>query len=251
MARVSDRTWIFVSHASADLRAVREVRNYLEAKDASPLLFHLLALEHEREFWPIIEREIVARDFFLYCESAAAAASPWVERERKAVEKAVGRKPKRIGSIRVDAGEIDFGALNDFIATSRVFPSFRHGDRALVQPYLKELVDRGFEVFDDLEMLVPGDNWQARIVDELERAAAHGWVIAFISAASMQSEWVQAEILHAIRLGARFVPVLIDRNYSLSLLPPYLRMIQVFDGTHDPKNAPKRLADELHRRAPR
>ncbi len=38
------RTLIFVSHASADIKMVRQVRNYLEERDTIPLLFHLVAL---------------------------------------------------------------------------------------------------------------------------------------------------------------------------------------------------------------
>ncbi len=63
--------WIFVPHASDDLQRY-ESRNYLESKGASPLLFHLKALSQPEEFWPIIEREIAARNFFLYCQSAIA-----------------------------------------------------------------------------------------------------------------------------------------------------------------------------------
>jgi hypothetical protein len=249
MARVSNRTWIFVSHASADLKAVRQVRNYLETKDASPLLFHLLALEHEEEFWPIIEREIVARNFFLYCESEAAESSPWVKRERDAVSRAVERSPKRVGSIRVDTGDLDLASLDSFVATTRVFPSFTHHDRDQVRPYLDELVRRGFEVFNDLEMIAPGDDWAALVEAELRRAAENGWVLAFLSQRSMQSPWVQREIQFAMQLGARFVPVRIDPGLSFSALPMPLAMIQIFDATSDPVTAPARLADELHRRS--
>jgi hypothetical protein len=55
---------IFVSHSSKDLVRVRQVRNYLEESDASPISFHLLALQAPEEFWPIIDREIEARNFF-------------------------------------------------------------------------------------------------------------------------------------------------------------------------------------------
>jgi hypothetical protein len=229
---------------------VRRVRNCLEEKDASPLLFHLLALQLESEFWPIIEREIVARDFFLYCESEAAARSPWVERERAAVERATGRKPKRIGSIRVDGPEVDLASLDAFIATTRVFPSFSHADRDLVRPFLDELEKRGFEVFDDLTMLTPGHNFAAVIENELRRAAHSGWVVAFLTQRSLQSPWVQREIQFALSLRAKFVPVIVDGGMSLAMLPPHLRTVQVFDATQDPANAPFRLANELHQRAP-
>lgn len=60
---VADTTaWIFISHSSVDLPMVRQVRNYLEGRGAAPLLFHLLSLKHSEEFWPLIEREISARN---------------------------------------------------------------------------------------------------------------------------------------------------------------------------------------------
>src|SRR5262245_46505221 len=130
------RAWIFVSHASVDLVNVRRVRNYLESKDAAPLLFHLMAMNDPEEFWPIIEREIKARNFFLYCESAAADLSHWVQRERAAVEAARNEHPKRIGRIRVDQQKIDESALDDFLAKTRVFPSYSRRDRATVAPFL-------------------------------------------------------------------------------------------------------------------
>ncbi len=49
--------------------------DYLESKNAAPLLFHLIALTNPEEFLPLIEREIQARSFFLYCESRAAKSA--------------------------------------------------------------------------------------------------------------------------------------------------------------------------------
>lgn len=240
-----------MSHSSADLKAVRQVRNYLEEKDASPLLFHLLALEQEEEFWPVIEREIIARDFFLYCESDAAARSPWVERERTAVAKAQKKKLKRVGAVRVDAGDIDLQFLDCFIATTRVFPSFMHKDRALVAPFLDALAQRGFEVFNDLEQIVMGDDWRHVIVTELQRAAESGWILAFLTKDALQDEWVEREIQYALHMGARFVPVIIDPALSIKSLPQTVQKFQAFDATRDPATAPQRLADALHTQAPR
>ena len=107
VSRSDHHRWIFVSHASDDLVQVRKVRNYLEEKGASPLLFHLLALNEPEEFWPIIAKEIEARNFFLYCESEIARTREWVGRERAAVEAVRKTKAVRIGSIRVDGAELD------------------------------------------------------------------------------------------------------------------------------------------------
>jgi hypothetical protein len=91
--------WIFVSHASDDLVQVRKVRNYLEEKGASQLLFHLLALKEPEEFWPIIAKEIEGRNFFLFCESEIARTREWVRREREAVDAVAKIKPVRIAAI--------------------------------------------------------------------------------------------------------------------------------------------------------
>ncbi|MDX2101350.1 MAG: toll/interleukin-1 receptor domain-containing protein [Alphaproteobacteria bacterium] len=164
--------------------------------------------------------------------------------------KAVGRKPKRVSSIRVDDGELDLSSLDAFIATTRVFPSFSHSDRDLVRPYLDELAARGFEVFNDLETLVPGDNFAAVIENELRRAAKNGWVVAFLTHRSLQSAWVQQEIEFAMQLGAKFVPVLIDPGLSISALPAPIGSIHVLNTIDDPATGPARLADALHQLAP-
>jgi hypothetical protein len=58
--------WVFVSHSSADLRKVRQVRNFMEDRDAAPILFHLRALTDPERFWPLIELEISARTSSYY-----------------------------------------------------------------------------------------------------------------------------------------------------------------------------------------
>jgi hypothetical protein len=233
--------WIFVSHASADLKNVRRVRNYLESKDAAPLLFHLMALTDPEEFWPIIEREIQARNFFLYCESPAAEESHWVRREREAVGAARRGQPKRIGRIRVDGPEIDAPSLDDFLSKTRVFPSFSHKDRAAVAPFLAALKSVGFGVFEHLTSIQPGALFEAGIEQELRSAAEKGWIVAFLSAFSMQSPWVQREIQFAMQLGAKFLPVLLD-NITL---PPQLATLHAFDAHARPATAPADLANLL------
>lgn len=232
--------WIFVSHASDDLVQVRQVRNYLEGKGASPLLFHLLALKEPEEFWPIIEKEIEARNFFLYCDSETAATREWVRRERATVEAVAKIKPVRIGTIRVDEPELELGQLDTFLAKTRVFPSFSHRDREQVRPYLRALEEAGFQVFGEMS-IAPGDSWQDQIREELELAARDGWVLAFLSGFSLNSPWVQAEISMAQKLGAKFIPVAIEPIG----VPPGLATIQIFDATRDPLGAPQRLVAEM------
>ncbi len=239
-----DRTWIFVSHASADIGVVRTVRNHLEDKGASPLLFHLKALTNPEEFWPIIEREIQARNFFLYCESDAAERSEWVQRERQAVEVAQRRKPKRIGRIRVDRPEIDLATLDEFVSKTRVYPSYARADRIAIAPFLSALVTVGFRVFDDTN-LPAGESFPNTIASEIDQAAKDGWVVVFLSAHSIQRPWVQREVQLAANKSAKIVPVMLEKVSLPPQLAFHLGAVQWFDATVDPTTAPTRLANEL------
>lgn len=235
--------WIFVSHASDDLPRVREVRNYLESKGASPLLFHLRALLEPEEFWPLIEREIAARNFFLYCESAVAEEREWVRRERAAVEAVAKERPVRIDKLRVDGNELDLTKLDSFLAKTRVFPSYAHRDQDRVLPFLEAMERAGFQVFKDLDISI-STPWQDAIQRELEAAARDGWVVAFMSQFSMQRPNINYEIGAGIALGAKFIPVAIER-----ITPPSnLAHILFFDATLDPLTAPNRLVDLMLRR---
>lgn len=158
------RRWIFVSHASADLKRVRQIRNYLEEKGGSPLLFHLLALSKVDEFWPIIEREIAARNFFLYCESVAAGKSEWVQKEREVVQRIEKPKP-RIGSIQVDGPSLDYEVLDKFLMATKVFATYSHNDAERAAPFLEELDRFGYQLTLNrkvmpVEAMSSAGNWE-------------------------------------------------------------------------------------------
>ena len=244
MARISSRAWIFVSHATEDLRRVREVRNYLERKDASPLLFHLKALKKPDEFWPLIEREITERPFFLLCESASASNSSWVKKERRAANQAAKSSPKKTGKIRVDSAQLDLSVLDSFIASTRVFPSYAHVDRMAVQPFLASLERRGFEVLDDLTNLAFGQSVQDQMSASLRSASENGWVLIFITSRSLKSRWVRLEIQIALELRANIIPVLLEPKNRLDV-PADIEELLYFDASMHPEAAQEEIADRL------
>jgi hypothetical protein len=241
--------WIFVSHASDDLVQVRKVRNYLEEKGASPLLFHLLALKDPEEFWPIIAKEIEARNFFLFCESDTARTREWVRREREAVEAVAKTKPVRIGTIEVDRPELDLGRLDALLATIRVFPSFSPNDVEHVRPYLDALKQAGFQVFEGLGSTSDKpDTLRARMESsekELIKAAREGFVVLFVSSFWLANKWNFVEFMLAQNLEAKVIPVAIEPTAG-SILPS--EFPPLFDGTREPTEAPNRLAVEMLRR---
>lgn len=235
--KMSDRqtAWIFVSHASADLAAVREVRNHLESHGAAPLLFHLMALTSPEEFWPIIEREIQARSFFLYCESEAAERSEWVRRERQVVELARKTSPKRIAHVQIQRGRFDRAVLDNFLRQTIVFPIFDPVDAEAAAPFLSKLEQVGFRVLET-----------ARSKDDIRRAMRTGWTVIFLSARAMQGSVLHVAIESAkIDPNARLFAVLLDRAEVSFSWSQWLAGIPVLRAALTPGSAPAELVAEL------
>jgi hypothetical protein len=98
-------------------------------------------------------------------------------------------------------------------------------------------------VFFDTIITV-GTPWQDAIQRELEVAARDGWVVAFLSQFSIQRPNIDFEISAGIELGAKFIPVAIEKIEP----PAKLAHIQFFDATVDPATAPDRLVELMLRR---
>jgi TIR domain-containing protein len=175
--------WIFVSHASADLVKVRRIRNFMEDKGESPILFYLRALSRPDQFWPLIELEIAARHFFLFCDSEAARASEWVGRERRAVAAIAQERPIRVGRISLDSPEIDFQEVERFLVHARVYVI--HPDDLDVAPVFRLLEGFGYGVLGaihyprGLRYLSQGDASED-VNYELARTARSGWLMLFV-----------------------------------------------------------------------
>lgn len=240
MRNADCNSWIFVSHCSDDILRVREVRNYLESQGASPLLFHLLALNEPDQFWPLIQQEIAIRNFFLYCESASSRIREWVIRERAEVEALAKIKPIRIGSVCVDDAKLNTAALDAFLVGTRVFPSFSRLDLARVSPFLDELKNTGFQVFEVLN-LEPGTFTQRTVRSELDGAARNGIFVAFLSQASIKNVWVFGQIGYAIRRRAKLILVTLDAVE----VPERFSTVRLLDAVSDPDTAPSRLLKEV------
>lgn len=237
------RQWIFVSHASADLEAARMVRNHLEAKGASPLLFSLKSLTRAREFWPLIEKEIAARTFFVYCESEAAQKSEWVIRERAAVARLSKRHPKRIAHIRVDCGELDYPALDRFLTRTRVLIAFDKHDTDAVRPFSDVLGALGFRVV--LSIISDDPIADADLTSQLGKAAAEGPIVGFVGNRPSHNfeKWFNcARSVGTDTNGTRIVTLSRPTSARFS---NYIDAANVLDAWKMPRRAPYILAREL------
>lgn len=81
MQLLKRKIYIFVSHSHQDIEKVRVIRNYLEGLGGEPILFFLLSQTDEDKITTLIEQEIDARIWFLYCKSPNAELSTWVNTE--------------------------------------------------------------------------------------------------------------------------------------------------------------------------
>jgi hypothetical protein len=112
---------------------------------------------------------------------------------------------------------------------SNVFLSYSHSDSQIVNKIANNLQEEGIDIWFDRQDLLGGQDWQDQIEKALTEAA---FVLVFISAKSLESEWVQAEYRAAfVRQqktgGTRLIPVLLQKV----VLPKFLSSIQYVDFT--------------------
>lgn len=89
-----------------------------------------------------------------------------------------------------------------------IFVSYSREDIDLVYPLADKIRLLGYDVWTDVTGIVGGSVWHTEIEKALIQCDV---VIVMISYASMKSEWVRKEVLHALDLKKNIIPVLIDR----------------------------------------
>ncbi|MBR3357830.1 MAG: toll/interleukin-1 receptor domain-containing protein [Solobacterium sp.] len=134
---------IFISHSSKDLKKVRMIRNYLEENDYDPILLHLGCMDSDAyatmsdgelldtALFRLIRQEIEARHLFLYCDSAAAQQSRFVQLERTLVDE---QKEKAV--LRIDMGldnDVICARINRFLTCNTIFLHYCSEDRAFAE----------------------------------------------------------------------------------------------------------------------
>jgi hypothetical protein len=211
--------WVFVSHASADLVKVRKVRNFMEDRGESPILFYLRALTRSELFWPLIEQEIASRNFFLLCDSVAARASEWVTRERKAVAMIAHQHPIRVGRISLDEPEIDFEEIERFLVHARVYVIYP--DKLDVSPVYRMLEQAGYGVLGGIHypegLRGLSESPAAEDVSyEVARTARSGWLMLFVDQEMASNS---AEYCGALPLYPNHKLVFIATDVTVDLTP--------------------------------
>ncbi|WP_447768059.1 TIR domain-containing protein [Pseudomonas kilonensis] len=106
----------------------------------------------------------------------------------------------------------------------RIFVSYSHQDKPMVDAIVNRLKFAGHEIWIDHLKLKPGDNISRKIEEGIETSDA---VLVVVSANSLSSKWVQQEfsslaLSEISKRASRVIPVLIDSSSVPSYLSKYL-----------------------------
>lgn len=110
-----------------------------------------------------------------------------------------------------------------------VFLSYARSDAPMVERVARDLRSQGVALWMDRQDLIPGEAW----LPQIEQAITYAdFMLVFISAASLRSNWVRKEYEAAFQRQAKaggtwLIPILLERVE----LPPFLSAIQYLDLT--------------------
>lgn len=117
-------------------------------------------------------------------------------------------------------------ALDEMLKVSTVFLSFARPDVSEIGPFIPLLEEHDFSVWTP-DAILPGQDWRTAIQEALTEASERGYILAFLSAASLSSQWVKAEIAAFLAIskgGGRLI--LMDLEPVDQLVPIELQTFQ-------------------------
>ncbi len=225
--------WVFISHASEDYEDVRVVRNYLEDRGFSALMFYLKSLEHEsrkEHIKKLIGWEISARNIFVLCNSINAQNSKWVQWESDYVKGLPNKIYKTVDIEAISEGrESELKKLDYLTKRATIYLSYTHKDKDKVDKISSHLNSLGYKVYDGSTALGGVDNIEEVMEQALSEAARNGVVLMFLSENAKRSKWFWDEKSRALHSGASIIPIVIDGVKIWDF--PALRDIQYIDAS--------------------
>ena len=174
----SNEIWVFLSHSHEDYEKVRKVRDMLEDQHMRPLMFFLKCLNDHDEIDSLIKREIDCRTRFILCDSENARKSDWVKEEVKYIKD----QDRIYETINVDWPiEKIKSKLSEFKRKATLFISYNRENQKLARTIYERLSKFDFQIFVDMDLLRPGDDYLKTVISSLDSAAANGYIIALMN----------------------------------------------------------------------
>jgi hypothetical protein len=231
---MAEGAWIFLSHSHHDYDKVALVRNYLEQQEHHPLMFFLKCLNDDQEVDGLIRREIAARSWFVFCDSANSRGSTWVNSELNIIN---GLSDKTYTVVNLDDETRDLESqLFAITHKASVYVCYSRFDLEAARAIQATLRDNDFGVFSDLDLL-PGEDWSQRVDTEIVKAATQGAVLVLLSERSftLAEQFFYRDLrqaLSAISISGRqahIIPIYLNGFGGVPGAPQELERIQGMD----------------------
>lgn len=237
--------FLFLSHSHNDIVKVRKIRNRLEEAGFEPLCFFLKCLTDDSEIEELIQREIDAREWFLFIDSENARRSRWVTLERQYIRQSDHRK---IITVDLDSEKSVEQAIRRILGNLRIFISYAYADHDLAASIARRLQQRDYLVWFEFDTLT-SNYFVPQIDQEIQRAADEGAFLTLLTPQSVANDYCRGELERALERGATVLPVLVGDTQ----LPPVWQFL--LDNRycfHLPQDPPDlfidRLVDEIGKR---
>lgn len=108
-------------------------------------------------------------------------------------------------------------------AITRVFISYSRKDTQFVDQLQASLTERGFKPWVDRQRLEAGQDWPARIQNEIENCQT---MVVVLTPDAIESEWVRREFHEALELRRRVIPIVLK---AIPRVPIALNLLQRVD----------------------
>jgi hypothetical protein len=197
--------WIFLSHSGEDIEKVRIIRNEFERYTHNPLAFHLRCLsdetpEKKKELDDLIKREIDCREWFVFCESPAAARSDYVKMEKNYIRE---QNKANVWSIDLSLSEEEIRrCVKKICGQLTVFISYAAHDGNAVYHQLSEaLIKKDYDVWDS-DCLATANLFKM----DHPIATEYGYAVILVTEAYAKSPYCLMELEQLCATNKRILP---------------------------------------------
>jgi hypothetical protein len=223
--------YIFLSHSHDDIEKVREIRNSLEKDGFEPLCFYLKCLDDDSEIEDLIKREIDAREWFVFVNSENSRKSKWVTLEREYITRT---DAKKIITVDIDNEQSIADTIHKISHNLRVFISSSSKDETLARRIKNRFQAKDYLVFFAPDSIPARTDYTTVIANAITEASKDGCVIALLTPNSLESKWVQREIMFASHEGGNIIPVIVGNTKLDGVLRFELMRRQMYNLSENP-----------------
>ena len=226
---------VFLSHSHKDIDKVRKLRNMLEYLDCEPLIFFLKCLDDGGgELEPFIQREIEARNVFLYCKSENSEKSDWVQRELAHIRKV---DSNRLYTIDIDKnlthGMIGLlRIITQIVSGNQIFLCSATDDIDLTDTVRETLINNGYKIYGENVRTLSNNE----VLERIRETGVNGIFLPIITDAFLKNlnciNALENAFKEDIRMFAVYVGEIDSEKYNLSIpMKYYLSRADFYDIT--------------------